>query len=268
MRDGTSAFERVRARGNQLAIERSIEAVVLRGDRAPGRRGVSRPVEDRREVEAARLPMIQRRPDVQPIDSTDHLVHRPEAELRHVLADFLRDEPEEVLDELRLAREPLPKLGILRGDADGARIQMADAHHDAARRRRAARSRSRTLRRPCSAAITTSRPVFIWPSTWTTMRSRKPVHAQHLLRLGEPQLPRDAAVLDARERRRAGAAVVTGDQDHVGVRLGDAGGNRADTRDRHQLDRDARRRIGVLQVVESAAPDPRSNRCRGAAAAR
>src|SRR2546422_7175594 len=25
---------------------------------------------------------------------------------------------------------------------------------------------------PSSAAITTSRPVFIWPSTWTTIRSR------------------------------------------------------------------------------------------------
>ena len=30
------------------------------------------------------------------------------------------------------------------------------------------------------------------------------------------------------ERRRAGAAVVAGDQDHVTVRLGDASGDRAD----------------------------------------
>ena len=61
------------------------------------------------------------------------------------------------------------------------------------------------------------------------------VEDQHLLRFGEPQLPRHAAVLDAGERRRAGAAVVAGDQHHVGVRLGDARGHRADAGFGHQL---------------------------------
>ena len=60
------------------------------------------------------------------------------------------------------------------------------------------------------------------------------VHAQHLLRLGEAELPRHAAVLDAGQRRRAGAAVVAGDQHDVGVRFGDAGGNGADARDRRR----------------------------------
>ena len=96
----------------------------------------------------------------------------------------------------------------------------------------------------------------------------QPVQQQHLLRLGEPELPRHAAVLDARERRRAGAAVVAGDQHDVGVRLGDAGGDRADAGLGHQLHVDARPRVRVLQVVRSAARGPRSSRCRGAAAAR
>ena len=57
------------------------------------------------------------------------------------------DELEEVHDELGLAREPLAQLGVLRGDADRARVEVADAHHDAALTRRAAPSRSRTPRR-------------------------------------------------------------------------------------------------------------------------
>ena len=75
------------------------------------------------------------------------------------------------------------------------------------------------------------------------------VHHQHLLRLGEPELPRHAAVLDRGERRRAGAAVVAGDQHDVGVRLRDAGGDRADAGQRDQLDVDPRLGVRVLQVV-------------------
>ncbi len=46
------------------------------------------------------------------------------------------------------------------------------------------------------------------------------VHHQHLLRLGEAELPRDAGVLDRGERRGAGAAVVAADQHDVGLGLG------------------------------------------------
>ena len=48
------------------------------------------------------------------------------------------------------------------------------------------------------------------------------VEAQHLLRFSEAELPRHAAVLDRGQRRRAGAAIVPGDQHDVRVRLGDA----------------------------------------------
>ena len=54
------------------------------------------------------------------------------------------------------------------------------------------------------------------------------VHAQGLMRFREPQLPRRARVLDRRQRARAGAAVVAGDRDQVGVGLGDSGRDRAD----------------------------------------
>jgi hypothetical protein len=48
-------------------------------------------------------------------------------------------------------------------------------------------------------------------------------------------------VLDRRQRGGAGAAVVPGDEHHVGVRLGDAGRHGADPVLGHQLDVDAGR---------------------------
>ena len=53
-----------------------------------------------------------------------------------------------------------------------------------------------------------------------------------------------------RERSGAGAAVVTGDQHHVGVRLGDAGRHGADTDLGDQLGVDSRLWVGVLEVVD------------------
>ena len=96
---------------------------------------------------------------------------------------------------------------------------------------------------PSSAAITTSRPVFSWPSHCTTMRSRRPLSTQRLLRLGEAELPRRARVLERRERRRAGAAVVAGDEHDVGVRLRHTGGDRADADLGDELHVHARRRV-------------------------
>jgi hypothetical protein len=51
------------------------------------------------------------------------------ARLAHLLGDVL----EEVDDELGLAGEALAQDGVLRGDADRAGVEVADAHHDAAR---------------------------------------------------------------------------------------------------------------------------------------
>ena len=68
----------------------------------------------------------------------------------------------------------------------------------------------------------------------------QPVHHQHLLRLGEAELPRHPGVLDRRQRRGAGAAVVAGDEDDVGVGLRHARGNRSHPDFRHELHVDAR----------------------------
>ena len=69
----------------------------------------------------------------------------------------------------------------------------------------------------------------------------QPVEQQRLLRLGQAQLPRRAGVLERVQRRRAGAAVVAGDQDDVGLELGHAGRDGADADLADQLDVHPRR---------------------------
>ena len=76
------------------------------------------------------------------------------------------------------------------------------------------------------------------------------VEQQHLVGLGEAQLPRHARVLDGGERRGAGAAVMAADEDHVRVRLGDARGDRAHAHLGHQLHAHACVLVGVLEVVD------------------
>ena len=96
----------------------------------------------------------------------------------------------------------------------------------------------------------TSRPVFIWPSTCTTIRSRKPIEHEDLLGLRQAELPRRTAVFDRGQRRRARSAVVTGDQHDIRMGFRDAGGDRPDADLRHELDVHARARVGVLEVVD------------------
>ncbi len=73
---------------------------------------------------------------------------------------------------------------------------------------------------------------------------------QDLLRLGQAELPRRARVFDRRQRRRARAAIVTGDEDVVGLRFRDARGDRPDAGLRDQLDSDARPGVHRLEVVD------------------
>ena len=75
------------------------------------------------------------------------------------------------------------------------------------------------------------------------------VEHQHLLRFGQPEFPRNARVANRADGRCAGAAVVSADQNYVGMSFGDARGDRAHAHFRHQLHRNARLRIHVLQIV-------------------
>ena len=131
----------------------------------------------------------------------------------------------------------------------GTRVQMADAHHDAARdderRGREAELLGAEQRRDHDVAARLHLPVDLHDDAVA-----QPVEEQHLLRFGQAQLPGHTAVLDAGERRGARAAVVARDQHHVGVRLGDARGDRADAGLGDELHVDPRARVRVLQVED------------------
>ena len=69
---------------------------------------------------------------VEQIGAADHVVEFGNPQLRHDVAHFFGDE-EKVIDHmLGLACEFFPQHGVLRGDANGASVQVAFAHHDAA----------------------------------------------------------------------------------------------------------------------------------------
>ena len=76
------------------------------------------------------------------------------------------------------------------------------------------------------------------------------VGQQGLLGLGQADLPRDAGVLQRRQRSGARPTVVAGDEHHVGVRLGHAGGHGAHPHLGHQLHVHAGRRVGGLEVMD------------------
>ena len=145
--------------------------------------------------------------------------------------------------------EALPQLGILRRDPDRARVEMAGAHHHAARgdqrRGREAHLVGAEQRGDDDVAAGLQLAVRLHPDPRAQV-----VQHERLLRLREPDLPRRAGEEDRRERRGAGAAVVAGDQHMVGVRLRDAGGDRADADLRDELHRDARLRIRAAEVVD------------------
>ena len=86
-------------------VERFLDAVILvnlpvAADFRPGF-GL---VQNRREVEALRLPMLDGLPRHELVGAADHFVERAEAELRHDLAQFLGDEPHEIDDVVRARR--------------------------------------------------------------------------------------------------------------------------------------------------------------------
>ena len=131
-RDRPALADRRAAGLDQLAVEGRVEAVVLGAGAVKRGRGMCDRLEDGTEIELARLPVVvDGRRGVQALDVPDGLGHRPEAERGEKLAALLGDVVEEGLDELRLPGEMLAELRVLGRDADGAGVEVADAHHHA-----------------------------------------------------------------------------------------------------------------------------------------
>ena len=248
--DRCARVERWAAALDQLVVERDLEAVFLLAHAAPRHgRGQTRLVQQRLQVEPLGLPVGHGALDVEAVHAADHLVHRPEAELGHQLAHLLGDEAEEVFDELGRAVELLAQHRILCRDANRAGIQMADAHHDAAHHDQRRRGEAVFLGAEHRADDDVAPGLHLAVNLHDDAIAEL-VQDQHLLRFREAQLPREAGVLQTGQRRRTGTAVVAGDQDDVGVGLGDARRHRADSAFSHELHRDARLGIRVLQVED------------------
>ena len=158
-------------------------------------RGDLRDGEHAGEIESAALPVIDGSIDVEEIDPADQFIEGPDAERGHDFARFRRDKPHEIHAVFRLARESPSKLGVLRGNADRAGIQVTLAHHDAAQGDQRDGAESELLgpeqRGDDHVAAGAQLPVDLYADAVAQM-----VHDERLLGIGEADLPRDAGILD------------------------------------------------------------------------
>ena len=201
------------------------------------------------EVEPLRLPVLDRRLDLQQVDPAHHLVERAESEFRHVFAQLLGNEAEKAHDELGRAAEARAQDRVLGRHPHRARVQVALPHHDAPEAHEHRRSEPELLgphqRRDGEVPAGLQLPVDLHADPVA-----KPVVDQRLLGLGQAELPRQPRVLDGSERRGARSAVAPRDQHQVGLRLGDPGRDRPDADLGDELDGDVCPRVDRFQVVD------------------
>mmetsp|Transcript_43738 Transcript_43738/g.106159 ORF Transcript_43738/g.106159 Transcript_43738/m.106159 type:complete len:663 (-) Transcript_43738:1140-3128(-) len=228
--------------GREVVLSHRVELRLAGGERRGGR-------EDRAEVERRCLGMQGVLVHAEHVGAANHLLHRAEAQHRHVLAHLLREQPQEVDHVLRLAGKLLAQLGVLRSDAHGAGVEVALAHHDAPQRDEGHRGEAELLRAKHRGDGHVT-PRLELPVGLQDDPRAKLVEDERLVRLGEAELPRQARVLDPRPRCRARAAVAAGDHDVVRLALGDTRGDHADANLGDELDGDARRAVGRLEVVD------------------
>ena len=239
----------VPAQLDERVVERALQAVILLFPAVSGNvGGDDGHLEQAREVQPFRLPVGYRLAGVQTVHAPDHLVDGSEAHVRHNLAQLFGDEEEVVDDVFRLAVELLAELRVLRGDADGAGVQVALAEHDAAHADER-RGRHAELFRAEQAGDGDVAPRLYLPVRLNDDAPAQVVLDQDLLGFGDAELPRQAGVFYGRLRRRARAAAVAADQDDVAVSFGDARRDCADAGFGDELHVDARARVGVFQVV-------------------
>ena len=175
------------------------------------------------------------------VGAADQVLELADAELRHVPAHLLGDEEEEVDDVLGLALEALAQLRVLRGDADRARVQVAGAHHDAAHRDQRGGGEADLLgaeqRGDHDVAARLHLAVGLDDDAVAQLVHARASAGSRPGRSPTARRPTGSTT----DRRRAGAAVVAGDDDVVGVRLRDARGDRADADLGRRASRDTRR---------------------------
>ena len=149
----------------------------------------------------------------------------------------------------RFAFEILTKLRVLGRDADGAGIFLTDTHHQAADGHERSGGKAVFLRTEEGGDGDIAAGLQLAVS-FHNHAAAEVVEEEDLIGFCEAQLPWGAGVVDRRRRRRACATVVTGDQNDIGVGLGNAGrdGSHSDFRNKFHIDAGAG--VGVFQVVD------------------
>ena len=231
-------------------VECGFQAVILLLTMMDGNAGLGgHTVEDTRQVHALGLPMRYGFGHIELVYPANHLIDGLEAQLRHDLAQLFGYEEEIVDHVLGLAGEALAQNRILGRNSHRAGIEMAFAHHDAARRDQGrggktefvgAQKRSDShVAAGAQSAIDLNRDA-----------AAQSVQHQSLLGLGKADFPGTAGMGERGERGSAGAAFKARNRHMVGAAFGDAGRNRAHTHFRHQLDRNARLAVDAFEVAD------------------
>ncbi len=202
-------------------------------------------VQDRREIHRFGPATCGLRPHLQKIGAAHQLVHAWHAKLCHMLPQFLRGKTHKVDNIFRLARKPPAQLGVLGCDANGAGIQIAYPHHHAAHRYQRGGGKAEFLRAQHAGDghIPAAHQLAVG---FQHHPGAQPVLDQGLVRFGQAQLPGQACVMDGGAGRRAGAAVVAGDQHHLCAGFGHTRRHCSHSRLTHQLYRDAGLAVGVF----------------------
>ena len=182
------------------------------------------------------------------VHPADHFIEVAETEFGHEFAHLGGDEAHEVDHVVGIAGEFFAQLGVLGGHSDRAGVEVAGAHHNATHddQRRRGEAEFLGAEERADDHITAG---FELPVDLDDNTAAEIVEQEGLVRLGQAEFPRHAGMLHAGKRRRAGAAVVSADQDDIGMGLGHPGRNGADPDFADQLDRDAGVAVGILQVV-------------------
>ena len=184
--------------------------------------------EDRVQVEV--VEMLGATTDLtEQFGAADHLVEALHAQTGEDLAHLLGDEGHQVDDLLGRSGELGAQALVLRAHADRAGVAVALAHHDTSHRHQAERADAIFL------GAQDRRDHDIATSLQTTISTQlhpapQPVEGERLVDLAQAHLPRRSRILHRCLRRSAGAADMAGDEDDVGMRLGDARSDRADAR--------------------------------------
>ncbi len=201
------------------------------------------------EIEQVGLGMVGYLALLEVIGAPDDLVEGARPDAGEILANLLGHGVEEEDDVFRRALVLGAKGLVLTGDTDGAGVEMALADVDAAggdeRRRaeveflRAHHGGHEDIEAGLHAAVGAQSHAIA-----------EAVEEQDLVRLGEAEFPRAARILNGGERRGAGAAVVPGNQDDVGIGFGHARGDGAHAGLGDELDADLGAGVDLLEVID------------------